>query len=217
MKKIFLNSFDIAKNAHHLLVLRIIMKQKQIYIIEHLEPELGKWCLIEYAHISKIVGKNNLYFTNITNNKDARKLSKLGKVFKESVSKLNLANSCVLDPEAEKTLEPREAKKFQFFIFGGILGDFPPRKRTEIELTEKIKFKAEKRNIGKPQMSTDNAIYTVGQITKGKKLQDLKFQDTVSIKINKILTIELPYRYNLVNEKPLISKKLINHIKRTER
>ena len=38
---------------------------RQIYIIEHLEPKIGRWTLIEYAHISKIVGKRSLWFTNI--------------------------------------------------------------------------------------------------------------------------------------------------------
>lgn len=190
------------------------MKKEQIFIIEHLEPELGKWCLIEYRHISKIAGKNNLWFTNIKRKKDAEKLSKIGKVFSESVCKLNLKNACILDPEAKKTLKPGE--KFSFFIFGGILGDFPPRKRTKAELTRKIKFRAEKRNIGKEQQSTDNAVYTVRQIAKGRILKDLKFKDKIEIKINKILTIELPYRYNLINKKPLISPELIKHIKKTE-
>ncbi|MBU4086076.1 MAG: hypothetical protein KKB21_00710, partial [Nanoarchaeota archaeon] len=166
---------------------------KQIFIIEHLEPELGKWCLIEYKHISKIVRKSNLWFTNIKNNKDKKKLNKLGKVFSESVSRLNLKNSCILDPESSKTLNPKESGKFNYFIFGGILGDYPPRKRTKHELTSKINFKTAKRNIGKEQMSTDNAIYTVKQIVKGKGLKKMKFQDTISIKINKILTIDLPY------------------------
>src|SRR3989344_4588506 len=40
-------------------------KKKQIYIIEHLEQKLWPWCVIEYKHISKIAGKNNLWFTNI--------------------------------------------------------------------------------------------------------------------------------------------------------
>ncbi len=42
------------------------------FIIEHLEPELYPWCLIEYKHISKIVGKNNLIYTNI--NKEYKKI-----------------------------------------------------------------------------------------------------------------------------------------------
>ena len=189
---------------------------KQIYIIEHLEPDLDKWCLIEYKHISKIVGASNLWFTNIKPSY-RRKLRNLGKVFNQSVARLKLTNACILDPESRKLLEPKEAGKFQFFIFGGILGDYPPRKRTKSELTKKIKFKAEKRNIGKEQMSTDNAIYTVKQICKGKNLANLKFQDTAEIKINKILTIELPYRYNLVGKKPLISRELVKHIKKTEK
>ena len=45
----------------------------QTYIIEHLEPELYEWCLIEYKEISKIAGKENLWFSNI-NPKDKKKL-----------------------------------------------------------------------------------------------------------------------------------------------
>ena len=40
-----------------------------IYVIEHLEPKLWEWCEIEYESISKIVGKENLWFTNIKNEK----------------------------------------------------------------------------------------------------------------------------------------------------
>ena len=36
-----------------------------IYIIEHLEPKLWEWCILEYEHISQTVGKDNLWFTNI--------------------------------------------------------------------------------------------------------------------------------------------------------
>ena len=38
--------------------------KRQIYVIEHLEPRIYRWCVIEYKHISKIVGKENLWFTN---------------------------------------------------------------------------------------------------------------------------------------------------------
>ncbi len=184
----------------------------EIYIIEHLEPELGKWCLIEYAHISKIVGKANLWFTNIKNDKDTHKLRESGKIFRESVSKLKLENACILDPEAKKTLTIQEAKNFKYFIFGGILGDFPPKKRTSRELTRFVK--GEIRNIGKEQMSTDNAIYTVKQICRGKELTKLQFQDNLEIKFDKVMSLELPYRYNLVKGKPLISPELVRFLKK---
>jgi len=183
---------------------------KKIYIIEHLEPKLGKWVLIEYKHISKMIGKRNLWFTNIKHK--STKLERLGKCFKESVKELNLKNACVLDPEAKKLLTPNESKSFNYFIFGGILGDYPPKKRTRAELTRFMNCKS--RNIGKKQMSTDNAIYTVKQITLGKKFKDLEFKYNISLKMNKYLDLELPYLYNLVNGKPLISKELITFLKR---
>ena len=211
-----------------------------IYIIEHLEPELFPWCILEYKSISKIVGKNNVWFTNIQK-KDVAKLSKYGKVFVESVKelpnpaacntyiskssfsktrwvggrgkeqKLNKKSICILDPEAPRLLSPKE--KFDFFVFGGILGDNPPRKRTQPELSRFFP-EWEKRNIGKAQFSTDNAVFVVHEIEKGKKFEKMKFQDVISIKTGKYDSVELPYLYPLVNNKGRISRKLVSYIKK---
>ena len=181
-----------------------------IYIIEHLEPKISEWCLIEYENISSIVGRKNLWFTNI---KSGKKLKKLGKIIKNSASKLKLKNACILDPQAKKLLSPKEASKFKYFIFGGILGNSPPKKRTKKELTSNFS-NVEVRNIGKKQMSTDNAVYTVKQIAAGKNFKSLKFKDTIEIPLRKYESIILPYRYNIIENKPLISPKLINFLKR---
>src|SRR3989338_5749437 len=119
------------------------------YIIEHLEPRLWKWCRIEYKHISQLVGKQNLWFTNIT--KGSPELQKYGKVITKSVVQLLLSKVCVLDPDAEKTLTPQDARRFDYLIFGGILGNDPPQKRTAPELTAKFTYPIETRNIGKKQ------------------------------------------------------------------
>lgn len=186
-----------------------------IYIIEHLEPRLFKWCLIEYKNISKIVGKDNLWFTNIKrSSKNAKELERYGRVIKESVRNLNLSKFCVLDPEASQTLSPKESKLFDYFIFGGILGDNPPRKRTTPELTSKIR-NAEARNIGKKQFSTDNAVFVTKEIVENhKNFDEIKFIDTLTIKINDIESIDLPYRYPIINGKPQISQDLVNFLKR---
>lgn len=185
-----------------------------IYIIEHLEPEIWPWCLIEYKSISKIVGREFLWFTNIKQKgKKAKKLSKYGKIIEKSSSELDLKNSCVLDPESSLVLEPKEAKSFDYFIFGGILGDYPPRKRTTPELTNRIK-NAQARNIGRNQFSTDNAVFVVNEIVSGKNLKDMKFADNLSIKINDVESIELPYHYPLVRGKPRISNELISYLKK---
>ena len=109
------------------------------FIIEHLEKKLYKWCLIEYTHISKIVDKKNLIFTNIKKPSDRLKLKKLGGVIEESVTKINLKKACLLEPKAKQTLSPKDTKEFDYFIFGGILGDFPEQGRTEKYLTSKLK------------------------------------------------------------------------------
>ncbi len=187
---------------------------KQIYIIEHLEPSLFKWCLIEYKHISMTVGKSNLWFTNIKRKtKASKQLSKYGKVFKCSVKNMNLDNACVLDPESPITLSPNNSKEFKYFIFGGILGDYPPKKRTKKELT-KFVYKAKSMNIGKKQFSTDNAVYVTWKIAHGKSLEMMKFQNKLELPINKIETVILPYLYPLVNGKAHISDELIRFIKR---
>jgi ribosome biogenesis SPOUT family RNA methylase Rps3 len=189
--------------------------KNQIYIIEHLEPELFEWCVYEYENISSIVGKENLWLTNIKNKKDAEKLSKFGKTFIESVRdiKLNPSEICVLDPEASQTLNHEECSNFKYFVFGGILGDFPPKRRTKDELTKFIQNSAV-RNIGKEQMSTDNAVLTVSMIANGRKLNELKFKDSISVKINEFENIELPYKYNVVGGKPFISEKIINYLRK---
>ncbi len=181
------------------------------YIIEHLEPKLWKWCRIEYNHISQIVGNDNLWLTKI---KSKNKELMAGKILKESVSTLKLEKACVLDPEAKKLLTPEEAKNFKYFVFGGILGDYPPKKRTEVELSPKLLPSAERRNLGKEQMSTDNAIYVTKKIVDGTPLDKIPFQDEIEIEKENGVSIQLPYRYALFQGKPLISKELLDYLKK---
>lgn len=187
---------------------------KPIFVIEHLEPELYEWCIIEYKHISEIVGKDSLYFTNIKST-DVSKLEKYGSVFTQSVKHMNLNAIAVLDPESDVLLTKQNAAKHQYFIFGGILGDNPPRKRTTPEVTQFLPH-ATTYNIGKEQMSTDNAVFVVAQILKGKKFEDMQFQDTIEIPISKIQSTILPYRYPLVNGKPNISPALKKYLKKKD-
>lgn len=186
--------------------------KKPIFIIEHLEPRLWKWCLFEYKHISKIVGRDRLWFTNIKRNN--KNLEKLGRVFSKSVHFLDLnpKKICVLDPEAQEILTPRDSRKFDYFVFGGILGDYPPRKRTRKELTQSLSG-ASVRNIGKKQMATDNAVYVVNEIFNGKKFEDLKFKNKFILKINEIESTELPYNYVVVDGKQLVSDDVVNYLK----
>jgi len=182
------------------------------YIIEHLEPKLWKWCVIEYTHISQMVGKQNVWITNLK--KGSTELQKYGKVIRKSVVQVLLSNVCVLDPDAKKILTPADAKKFDYYIFGGILGNDPPQKRTGPELTSQFKYPIETRNIGQKQMSTDNAVAAVQQIVNGKRFERLPFQDGIEIDLKDGESIMFPYRYLLKDGKPLVSEELMEYLKK---
>src|SRR3990172_3791250 len=178
------------------------------FVIEHLEPKVFKWCVLEYAHISKWVGKQNLLFTNVKSSV----LRKFGKVVSKSVKKLRFEKACVLDPEAKTTLTPEIAKKYNYFIFGGILGDDPPKERTKVELTKFLPYPSY--NLGKAQMSTDTAVIVTKMIADGKKLSNLKFQQGVEIKISAYEEVHLPYKYLLKNGKPLLAPGISDMLKK---
>ena len=165
------------------------------YIIEHLEPKLYEWCFIEYRHIAEIVGKKNLIITN-TMDKKASKIT--DNVSRKSFTDLGLKRICILSPYAKKTLSKNDAKKFDYIVLGGILGDNPPKKRTVNYFNG---IKCEKRNLGNRQMSTDTAVYVAKKIIEGKKLGDFNFVDTIDVKLDKYLSVELPFRYVVVKNK----------------
>ena len=182
------------------------------YVIEHF-GRLYKWSLIEYKHISNLVPKKNLIFTNIKTPEAKKKLAGLGTVYKKSFEHLNLKDCCILDPSANKPLTPPRAKKFSYLIFGGILGQHPRKGRTAI-VGEGLKIP--RRNLGKKQMATDNAVYVAKRIVEGVPIEKIKVQDGLKLKLNERLEVILPYRYVIVNSKPLISKELMQHIKKTK-
>ena len=170
---------------------------------------------MEYKHISETVGKQNLIFTNVKGESGREQLKKFGEVYKESVTELNFENVCILDPIAEQTMTTKDCKKFDYLIFGGILGDYPMRARTKSDLSDKIP-QAELRNIGQKQMSTNTAVYVVHEIAKGKTMKDFDFQDKLIIPTGKNEEVILPFRYIKINEKVMIPDGLIEHIKKQE-
>jgi len=179
-------------------------------VIEHLDAEIYKWSNEEYKHIVEVLGKKNVLFTNI---KEKTKLT-FSNCEKKSVKELSLKNACILDSQAEKTLEPSDALKFENFIFGGILGNNPPQKRTEKFLTKELKF--ERRNLGKKQMSTDTAVIAAWKILNGTKFDELKFIDDPEIEIEQGMSCVMPYRYLSKNSMPDIPEKIMELIKKEE-
>lgn len=187
------------------------------FIIQHLEPELGKWSLIEYKHISSFLGgPEKLWITNVKELTKQDELKDYATVIPEGVGTLNLENVCILDPEATQTLTPEEAQSIDYFLFGGILGGYPPKKRTEKELTQFMPKDYIVRNIGTYQMPTDSAVFTVNEIAKGRKFEQIEFKDRPEFNISQYEVIQIPMRYAVVNGKPLVSPDLLEHWRTSE-
>ena len=162
------------------------------YIIEHMEDEMYDWCILEYNHISKVVGSENLIITNVK--VGAEKIQHFGKIVSESVSEmgLDLKQVCLLDPDAETRLNTSDKQKFDYLLFGGILGDYPRKKRTK-ELATVID--CPKRNLGDKQMSTNTAVYVAHLIMKGKKFENTHFAEELEIVTGEHESVTLPFRY----------------------
>ena len=157
-----------------------------------------------------------MFFTNIKNKNDNFKLKKLGSVLGKSVSELGFQNICVLSQYGTKTLATNDKTKFEYLVFGGILGDKPAKRRTEdiIRELKQNKIKFEERNLGSAQMPTDNAVYASKKILDGSKLNDLKFIDEVEIQINENESVSLPFRYVVDDNNLIISEKLVEHLRK---
>jgi ribosome biogenesis SPOUT family RNA methylase Rps3 len=74
--------------------------------------------------------------------------------------KLHLDKICLLDMRGESILRSSEKLQFDAYLFGGILGDHPPRDRT---FTLREQFK-NRRRLHQTQMSTDTALLATQMI-----------------------------------------------------
>lgn len=177
-------------------------------IIEHLEPKLSEWLLLEYKHCTKY---DKIIFTNVKSKVDAKKLSKFGDVLKESVTKSNFDKKkiLILDPRTKKSLTKKDLKKYPFVIIGGILGEAKPKGRTKKFITEKMKSVAV-RNIGKEQFSIDGTAVVLNAIKKGLEYEVL---ENPEIKLSANHFVTLHYAVPKIKGKIVLTPGLLAYLK----
>lgn len=149
---------------------------------ENTPESLPPWVMLEYTHILERTyskdHENTVLYSNLSSTSAASLQSKMDsaassssssglprskvKCLSESIETLTgkqgippASRICLLDPRAEKAISPEDAELFDGFLFGGILGDDPPRDRTK----ELRKLGYEGRHLGSVQMTTDTACY----------------------------------------------------------
>lgn len=115
---------------------------------------------------------------------------------------VDIKQVCLLDPKADQELSPEDGDgRFKCFLFGGILGDEPPRDRTgELRV---LGFPA--RRLGPVQMTTDTALGVTKLVVKDKiKVDEIPYIDYPTIKFNAKESVEMPFRYIVKDGKPLL-------------
>ncbi|KUI72803.1 Protein arginine N-methyltransferase SFM1 [Cytospora mali] len=188
----------------------------KVYIVEHLDPELGPWSELEYISIAEESQESGSSFT-LSSLPDGFKVPEALKAIptftatQDSVEDIYAGNKnkvCLLDPAAEKDLSPEDVQEFDAFLFGGIL-----------DRTSELRKKGfTGRRLGPVQMTTDTAVRVTRMVIQQQRgcsnlqkvaeifwdvadkhqtvaLKDVPYTDHPELKINEHESTQMPFRY----------------------
>jgi len=189
------------------------------FVVEHLDPELGPWSALEYRTIaqeSTAAGCDFVLSSVPQSLLQSQELQAVGANARSDSVELYFADRkdkiCLLDPAAKQELEPADGERFDIFLFGGILGDDPPRDRTS-ELRKKG-FNG--RRLGPVQMTTDTAVRVTRIVVLNKtKLENIPYVDFPELKLDEHESTEIPFRYVVDKHgRPIMPDGMVDLIKK---
>jgi ribosome biogenesis SPOUT family RNA methylase Rps3 len=179
-------------------------------VIEHCEPQVSEWLMLEYRHASKIW--ENVVFSNVKSKEARRKLAPIGRVEKVPFYELFKAEEMIiLDPKGSEKLETRDFESAKAVVIGGILGYSQPLGRTQKLISSKVKG-AKVRNLGEKQLTIDTATLVARMIYGGMKLEDIDITSEVEIVQSENERTVLPYGYVILDKKVLLTPGLIEYL-----
>mgnify|MGYP000864609114 FL=1 len=156
------------------------------YVVEHMEESVDNWVECEYKRIVADCGAANVIFTNMKPGVNCPAYDELtflsgATLISESFEEFygtaaDKKRVCLLDEVAEKDLEPSDAGEFDYFLFGGILGnvDELDADRTKVLRIQEYSI----RRLGKKQMTTPTAVCVTNLILeKQRTFETLEFID----------------------------------------
>jgi ribosome biogenesis SPOUT family RNA methylase Rps3 len=193
------------------------------YVIEHMEEDeetaksIPPWVELEYAHMRILAGPGaHVRFTSLSKSSSDSITSAFGTIadptlanfscHREGVRELmgasgiELDKVCLLDPRAENVLSPEDGDgRFEWFLFGGILGDDPPRDRT----SELRVHGFPTRHLGPIQMTTDTALGVTKLVVADHiPLNKIPYVDHPTIEFSAKESVEMPFRYIANGKEP---------------
>jgi ribosome biogenesis SPOUT family RNA methylase Rps3 len=174
---------------------------KHTFVVEHLDTELGPWSALEYRTIAKESHESGCDFIlssipgSLLETQNVKEILELGGQAKaESIEDYFVDRKnkiCLLDPAAKQELSPDDAK-FEVFLFGGILGDDPPRDRT----SDLRKKGFQGRRLGPVQMTTDTAVRVTRKVVLEQiEVDKIPYVDFPELKLDEHESTEMPFRY----------------------
>lgn len=185
-------------------------KKRPLLIIEHCEPRLSEWLMLEYKHAAKL-WKGPLVFTRVTDDKTAHVLQNLGSVKKEKAKDIFPGKKCiVLDPQAKKPFTPKDCSTVDAVIIGGLLGYEKPHGRTKKLISNTTDFMT--RHLGAHQLSIDGAVFVTKAVCLGLNLKDVEIATEIEIVHDRIHSTILPFGYPVIENKPVITPGLVRYL-----
>ncbi|TFK52826.1 DUF431-domain-containing protein [Heliocybe sulcata] len=196
---------------------------------ENTPQSLPEWVVLEYQHMRTLAGpSSSVHFTHLSQSStdsltsmfsSAPSASTLAAAHAHTESILPFLSSlsiplekvCLLDPKATKEISPADAMEFNCFLFGGILGDDPPRDRT----SELRALGFPSRHLGPVQMTTDTALGVTKQVVEeGVPLSKIPYIDFPTIQFSAKESVEMPFRYISQDGSPLLPPGMKDLLKR---
>ncbi|KAK7204787.1 SAM-dependent RNA methyltransferase [Myxozyma melibiosi] len=194
------------------------------YVVEHMEDGIFPWVLLEYLAVSKDVGGADHFFLTSMNpdlhaslppqlaDKSVVTTTTDEVIALPAVSAAAAAGRvCLLDPGAEQELVPEDGDRFDWYVFGGILGDHPPRDRT----AELRRYGFAGRRLGPVQMTTDTAIRVTKTVVEERlPLDKIPYVDFPELRWSRRESTEMPFRYVAdANNEPIMPEGMRELIK----
>ncbi|KAJ5248688.1 hypothetical protein N7468_000139 [Penicillium chermesinum] len=190
------------------------------FVVEHLDPELGPWSALEYGCIARESHARGARFLLSSVPAELQMPADLAATQGLEVEQRSVEDIfadikdrvCLLDPAAQVELSPADGENFDVFLFGGILGDDPPRDRT----SELRKKGYAGRRLGPKQMTTDTAVRVTRLVVHEKvPLEDISYVDYPEIHVSEHERTEMPFRY-VVDAKgqPIMPDGMVDLIKK---
>ncbi|KAF2863919.1 DUF431-domain-containing protein, partial [Piedraia hortae CBS 480.64] len=183
---------------------------KRTIVVEHLDTELEEWQILEYKTIWQECERDGFDFI-LCGLADPPNIGEVTGIPLQCLRTEFLADkTCLLDPKGEQDLSPEDGQKFDVFLFGGILGDDPPRDRTA-ELRAKG-FPG--RRLGREQMTTDTAARVTRMVIQGKHLDEITYIDRPDIELPATdgpkESVSMPFKYVKNDKGPIMPDGMVS-------